>query len=270
MRWPALSVVCIVGGVGAGLVARAEARQGDLHPRRAQSDPEPSSDPDTPCGAAGDFDYHVLEMLWRPQYCLQQGNETWPGCVLPGQVDRLTVHGLWPSYTRAPPVACSVPWPQFCPDRPPFDLTALFQDQALLTELQMYWPDVQNLTVGENAQYEWFWQHAWERHGVCTVADQVAFFRNAVGLRSALAIPDEIASNLGGYADAAKINAAVGGFASCSSVDGNSTLLELRGISVCYTPAPGSALAGDPIDCPLKQYACPVDGTKILVRDWPA
>ncbi len=257
MRRPAL-----VLGVGAALVASAEARLGQLLRRRTQSEPAPASNPDAPCGTAGDFDYHVLEMLWRPQYCLQQGNATWPGCVLPGRVDRLTVHGLWPSYTREASPNCSVPWPQFCPDRPAFDLTALFQNQALLTDLQTYWPDVQNLTAGENAQYEWFWQHEGERHGVCTLADQVAFFRGAVGLRAALAVPDEVTRNVGGYADAAKFNAAASGFATCASVDGNSTQLELRGISICYTPAPGSAMAGEPIDCPQKQYACPVDGTK--------
>lgn len=262
--------ILVVLGVGAALVASAEARLGQLPRRSTQSEPAPAINPNAPCGTAGDFDYHVLEMFWRPQSCLQQGNVTWPGCVLPGRVDRLTVHGLWPSYTRKASPTCSTPWPQFCPDRPAFDFTALFQDQALLTDLQTYWPDVQNLTAGENAQYEWFWQHEWERHGVCTLADQVEFFRGAVGLRAALTVPDEVTRNLGGYADAAKINAAVGGFATCARVNGNSTQLELSGIAICYTPAPGSAMAGDIIDCPQKQQACPVDGTKILVRNWPS
>ena len=67
MRQPILVVL----GVGAALVASAEARLGQLPRHRTQSEPAPANNPNAPCGTAGDFDYHVLEMFWRPQACLQ-------------------------------------------------------------------------------------------------------------------------------------------------------------------------------------------------------
>lgn len=54
---------------------------------------------------AGDFDYYVLAVTWRPAFCAAEGSDA-PFCGIDGPAPLLTLHGLWPQYEKG--------WPEHC------------------------------------------------------------------------------------------------------------------------------------------------------------
>lgn len=126
---------------------------------------------DADCAAKtgdGDYDYLLLSQHWLPSMCLglDAGYDTTlthqagARCV-PEAPSRITVHGLWPNYTRG--------FPQCCGSALPLDPAKVRQwPEELRTSLQHSQPDP-TTTDFDPAICEIF-NHEWQKHGTCFAA----------------------------------------------------------------------------------------------------
>eukprot|EP00163_Fabomonas_tropica_P034930 TRINITY_DN9_c1_g1_i2.p1 TRINITY_DN9_c1_g1~~TRINITY_DN9_c1_g1_i2.p1 ORF type:complete len:257 (+),score=57.78 TRINITY_DN9_c1_g1_i2:115-771(+) len=114
--------------------------------------------------------------------------QRWPGtgscegkpCTVPSYVDYFLVHGLWANRNDSS-------YPSYCPG-PSFSASAI---EPLKSELDKYWTDLVP-DDGDN-----FWQHEWEKHGVCATtdpltSDEYKFFNAALTLRKGIEIYDAL------------------------------------------------------------------------------
>lgn len=109
---------------------------------------------------AGDFDYYVLALTWRPAFCAAEGPEA-PFCGMEGATPLLTLHGLWPQYEKG--------WPEHCafgPAKP---------GPTGVSGLMMGGPGP--------AAYQW------RKHGRCAGLSPETYFRLAERAYFAVALP---------------------------------------------------------------------------------
>ena len=88
-------------------------------------------------------------------------------------VDRVTIHGLWPSFSKDPSF-----YPCNCGNEP-LDLDSL--SKATIYRMRRNW-----ITLKAGRDVTEFWSHEWEKHGTCFPArDQNEYFTTTLDLRDA-------------------------------------------------------------------------------------
>ena len=156
-------------------------------------------DPDDPeCAAktgVADYDYLMLSQHWLPSMCLglEAGYDTTVthqdgARCRPDAPSRLTVHGLWPNYTKG--------FPQCCGSALPLDPAQVRQwPEELRDSLQYSQPDP--TTTGFDPAICEIFNHEWQKHGTCYLdtgdvdADARAYFETGLLLADRLLSADD-------------------------------------------------------------------------------
>lgn len=153
-------------------------------------------------GTAGQFDFYVFEQSWPAQFC--QDHSSYPGCEEPTawQQANLTLHGMWPNYNQEQD---GHSWPQCC-DSTYGNSVDTSVVEALLPELQTYWPNEQDPSGGTLSSS--LWAHEWQKHGTCSNLPQKEYFQQAMDIELGMPTPSAITNNIGGSAQLSDLYAA--------------------------------------------------------------
>jgi len=182
------------------------------------------------------FDYFLLAQSWQAQFCY---GRQYPGCHSGQYFDtQLTLHGMWPQFTL--PRNGSI-YPSFCRTSPLWNGTQL--TPMLTQKLEQYWPNVKDNTT--DPLYESFWQHEWEKHGLCTAMDQNTYLEQALKSELVLGTPTSIAINTGSSVGLTEIEA---GYAKRTAIS-CAGKVHLQAIYSCWEK--------DAFDQPVAQIDCP-------------
>ena len=120
---------------------------------------------------AGEFDYWVLSLSWKPSWCATLDDDDDPGAeaqCAPGARRGFVVHGLWPQYHRG--------WPEYCtttardPSR---------RDSAAMADL---------MGSGGLAFYQW------RKHGRCSGLSGRDYYAQTRAAAAAVAVPEIFAA----------------------------------------------------------------------------
>ena len=103
------------------------------------------------------WDYYEFVQSWVPTYCLMKGN-----CNI--TLSKFIIHGLWPSRFDGT-------WPSYC-QKIPFNKTSIYN---ITNKLKNDWSDNNSLEYS-------FWEHEWNKHGVCTDMNQYHYFNKTLQL----------------------------------------------------------------------------------------
>ncbi|XP_058783118.1 ribonuclease S-4-like [Vicia villosa] len=128
--------------------------------------------------AAVPFNYLKLVLQWGPTVC-EVYEEDGRVCKISPIVDKLTIHGIWPSTLQEPqPRDCTTTNPDG------MHLREYEFSSALLTRMDKFWPSYYF------QDFRQFWRQQWNAHGRCSYPSiqQKDYVKLAINLAEALDI----------------------------------------------------------------------------------
>eukprot|EP00638_Chattonella_subsalsa_P018001 CAMPEP_0117893682 /NCGR_PEP_ID=MMETSP0950-20121206/25476_1 /TAXON_ID=44440 /ORGANISM="Chattonella subsalsa, Strain CCMP2191" /LENGTH=532 /DNA_ID=CAMNT_0005753997 /DNA_START=67 /DNA_END=1665 /DNA_ORIENTATION=+ len=153
------------------------------------------------CSSTTAFEFFILAQSWQPEFCY--GNyDKYPGCTNPKDFwkENLTVHGLWPQNLDGS-YPCSCEGDPFYPGViATVGMTWMVND----------WPNVKDAQPNDPA-YEDFWQHEWDKHGVCSQLDQATYFESTLLKLEEFGTPELVANRKGSSVSHKELMEAYGG-----------------------------------------------------------
>jgi ribonuclease I len=187
-------------------------------------------------GTPGDFDYYIFALSWPAQFCHGSSEQ---GCTTPTTFmkSNFCIHGLWPNYNSA---RDGHYYPQCC-DSPYGNSINMTDISSVLSDLETYWPNEQDLDPSSADVSKTIWEHEWQKHGTCSGEQIDAYFSAGINKVESLGTQSIISSNIGGTVSREDIEKAYNGGQAC--VEGTSCTVcvecsgkYLSGITTCWSP----------------------------------